>query len=200
MARRHILITSILAMLIILCGCGKSVSKHNVIALKELTKDQREIVDLLSIPSKQEILLFSYDADAEYKDMDVWVEIYKDGELIEPNAGGISMMDGIDAYNGELAIVITQDPDFQWTFIVRDESTIVSSPSEPNTNYDASFARGYGPMSGSATIEDGKEIILYTSIFSENSIRPIGGQDIAEEPELLRDYPYAHIIKCRFSE
>ena len=87
MVRKLACITILLAVLMSLCGCGRT-PKKNTVAPKALTKDQQDIVDLLSHNSKQELLFFTYRADAEYKDMDVWVEIYKDGELIEPNAGG----------------------------------------------------------------------------------------------------------------
>lgn len=200
MGRRHVLIAAILVLLIGLCGCGKTVSKQNMIAPKELTEDQREIVDLLSIPSRQEILIFSYDADAEYKNMDVWVEIYKDGELIEPHAGGISMMDPLDHFKGDLAVAITQSPDFQWTFIVSEGGSRVTSASEYAPHMDE-MGRAFGPILDPVNIEDGEEIILYTSVFSaDNTMRVFDEKTLEEEPERLKEYDYAHIIKCRFSK
>jgi hypothetical protein len=199
MARKLVCITVLLVVLVSLCGCGKA-PKNNTVAPKELTKDQQEIVDILSSNNAQELLFFKYRADAEYKDMDVWVEIYKDGELIDPNAGGISMMDGLAAYSGELAIVITQNPDFQWTFIVYDDGVHATNRSEPAPHID-SLGRMFGPILDPVTIEDGKEIILYTSVFSsDDAMRTYDAQTLEEYPESLQDYDYAHIIKCKFSK
>lgn len=147
--------------------------KTNAIGPKDLTEDQQEILDLLQGDSKQEITIFSYDTDAEYTDFEAWVEIYKDGELINPHAGGIHMMSPLDHFQGDLAIAITQDPDFQWTFIIRDGNTKATSASESAPHMDA-MGRAFGPILDPVAIEDGKEIILYTSVFSsDNVLRPM---------------------------
>ncbi len=168
---------------------------------KELTEDQKEIVDLLSMPTKQEIMIFTYHADAKYTDVEAWVEIYREGELIDPHGGGIHMIgDGDKAQTGELAIVITQNPDFQWTFIVSKNGSQVTSTGESGQHMDA-MGRAYGPILDPVAIEDGKEIILYTSVFSsDGSMQVFDAQILQEEPERLKEYDYAHIIKCKFSE
>jgi hypothetical protein len=64
---------------------------------------------------------------------------------------------------------------------------------------DDSLARGYGPINEPIEIVQKQEIVLYLSIYSENSIRAIGDiQEYGEKPELLSDYPYVQMIKCRF--
>jgi len=200
MTRKHILMAAILVLLISLCGCGKMVSKKNTIAPKALTEDQQEIVDLLSSNNKQELLFFTYHADAQYQAVDVWVEVYKDGALIDPHAGGISMMSPLDHFQGDLAVAITQNPDFQWTFIVKDGSSKVTGASESAPHVDA-MGRAFGPILDPVAIEDGKEIILYTSVFtSDNVLNAYDAQMLEEEPERLKEYDYAHIIKCKFSK
>jgi hypothetical protein len=219
MPRKIVLIITSCMILLALAGCGAksapktdvtgttpqtdvtdSKTKTNFIGPKPLTEDQQEIVDLLQGDSKQEITIFSYDADAEYTDFEAWVEIYKDGELITPHAGGIHMMSPLDHFQGDLAIAITQKPDFQWTFIAKEGGTIVSHTSDPAPHMDT-MARAFGPIPDPVVIEDGKEIILYTSVFSsDNVLNSYDSHTLEEKPERLKEYDYAHIIKCRFSK
>ncbi len=170
---------------------------HNTIAPKVLTKREKELIDLLS-GTDEEIYLFSYKADQEYTQIDFWVEIYKDGVLIDPNAGGFGMIpQETDAeHTGTLAVSISHTPDYRWRFSLKG----ISSTSEPNTNYPPDAARGYQPLVKPIEIEDNKEIILYTSVFSTGSFAAYDNQTYAEQPELLQRYPYAHIIKCKFSK
>ena len=201
MAKKHIPIAAVLILILLFSGCGKPVSRQNIIAPIELTEDQQEIVDLLSSNTKQELLFFTYQVDAEYRAMDVWAEVYKDGELVEAHAGGISMLDPQDRFQGDLAIVITQNPDFQWTFVVKEGGSKATSTGQSDLHIDAMGGRAYGPILDPVAIEDGKEIILYTSVFSsDNVLRTYDAQTLEEEPERLQQYDYAHIIKCRLSK
>jgi hypothetical protein len=58
------------------------------------------------------------------------------------------------------------------------------------------------------TLKDGtrhefanKEIVLYTALYSDGGIRAMGDlQAYIEQPELLAEYPFAHLIKCRFEQ
>ena len=182
-------------------GCsGATERQANTIGPKTLAQEQKDLVGLLS-DSQQEILLFSYAADAQYKDIDVWVEIYRDGVLIEPRAGGIHQISDIEQpHTGEMAVIITQTPDFQWKFALSEGSGKVSSMSDPSPHY-LSSTRGYGPVTQPVAIEDGKEIVLYVSVFTdENSIHTLDEQAFVNQPELLKQYAYAHIIKCKFSK
>lgn len=180
---------------LIMSGCS---AEKNVIQTKELTKDQQDIVDLL-ITTDHEILLFSYNTEESYKSYEFWVEIYKDGELIEPRASGITgYYDEAKPFSGELAIIINQTPDFKWTFVLNQDGSRISSVGEPSPHY-LEAARVYGSITSPQTIEDGKEIILYISVFSDGEIRTYDPEEYTERPELLADYPYAHVIKCRFS-
>lgn len=170
---------------------------HNTIAPKVLTKKEEEMIRLLS-DSEQEIYLFSYNADKEYRQLDLWVEIYKGGVLIDPDAGrfGITFQETDRDLTGTLAVTITHTPDYRWRFSTKG----ASSSSGPNTNY-LSEARGYQPITQSIEIKDNNDIILYTSVFSSGlMIAAYDTQTLSEHPEFLKQYPYAHIIKCKFSK
>ncbi|MEG6513116.1 hypothetical protein [Desulforamulus ruminis] len=69
--------------------------------------------------------------------------------------------------------------------------------SETSTYY-TSGGRLYGPEANRASIENGKEIVLYRSLFSDKGGNIYNAQEYAERPELLEEFPYAHIIKCKF--
>ena len=132
--------------------------------------------------------------------MEFWVEIYENGLLVDRPSGINSLSDEARAFDGQLAILITQNSGFQWTFTAS-ENGKVSHTSEPIVaDYDT-FGRAYGPIDEPVTIEDGKEIVLYTSIFSSGGISAYDDKQIyIEQPELIEEYPYVQIIKCRFTK
>ena len=169
---------------------------HNTFAPKALTKSEIELIRLLS-DAEQEIYLFSYNADKDYRHLTLWVEVYKDGALIDPNAGGLDIIfqETDKALTGTLAVTVTHTPDYRWRF----GCSSASSTSAPNTNYLPDAARGYHQIQQAQTIEPGKEIILYQSMFSEDSTVGFIAQTFLERPELLQAYDYVHLIKCKFS-
>ncbi len=197
--RKFALLSTLLVLSLVLASCSFStIIPKNEIAPKELTKDQQKIVSLLN--QKAEILFFDYNTIEKYKNFDVWVEVYKDGKLVSPHAAQFSMRgDGEKTWNGELAIVITHVPDFMWTITSRDGASSTSVESEPSPYYGTN-ARAYGPINEPVEIIADKGIILYTSVFSnKDTMAAYGAQEYEERPELLKEYDYAHIIKCRFS-
>ncbi|MFA9381872.1 MAG: hypothetical protein ACERKO_12525 [Acetanaerobacterium sp.] len=194
--------TRILAILcaavLLLCSCAP-IQPQNAISPKALTKDQQDIVDLLG--ADQEIALFSYHTQEQYLRFDVWLEIYEDGELMNAHAAGLSLMaDEPKSWDGDLAMSVVQTPDFQWTFTKMQDGSRTSSTSEPIPAPGENLGRAYGPITAPATIEDGKDIILYTSLFSSDDVLSVYAEEEYEKrPELLKEYAGAHVVKCRFS-
>jgi len=190
---------------ILLVGCmfgcsNRIVSLKDEIAPKELTDDQKEIVELLLI-NKQEILFFDYKTQEPYKSAEFWVEIYQEGVLVSRPAGLHRVSNEFEELNGNLAVLITQNPGFQWLFNMNGASHVNSVP----IFVDDSLARGYVPLGGPIAIQDGKEIVLYISVFSfpkEGAMLAMYSdlQRYAGHPELIKDYPYVHLIKCKFSK
>ncbi len=182
-----------------LTGCSKEAEVYkNKIQPKTLTQDQEEIVDLLS-DNQQEILLFEYKTEEAYKSLEFWVEVYSGGTLVG-RPSGVSLQDSeAKPLVGQLAVKICHDAGTGYTFTVsqdgaRSSHTGIAAPADEEP-----FARGYGPVDTPVEIEAGKEFILYTSIYSNGNISSYSDmQRYVEEPELLRDYPYVHLIKCRF--
>ncbi|HWR24434.1 MAG TPA: hypothetical protein VN366_13230 [Feifaniaceae bacterium] len=203
-AVKRITVLFLCAACFLLTSCGlmeevpvfESKPAHNSIGPKALTKKEKELIGLLS-GTDQEIYLFSYKADKEYRRIDFWVEIYKDGVLIDPHAGGFGMVpEETEAeHTGTLAIFISHTPDYRWRFSLEG----MSSASEPNANY-ISGGRGFAQMFQPVEIEPDKEIVLYQSVFSDGPIAVFDEQEFVEHPERLSPYPYAHLIKCKFSK
>ncbi len=202
-AKRFMRLSLCAALLCLLTACSlieefpvfEAKPAHNTIVPKALTKREKELIDLLS-DSEQEIYLFSYNADQEYRQLDLWVEIYKDGVLIDPNAGGFGIIfqEADKDLTGTLAVTVTHTPDYRWRF----ECSGATSISEPNTNYLPEATRGYQQIQQPQTIELGKEILLYQSMFSNDSTGFIA-QTFLERPEMIQSYDYVHLIKCKFS-
>ena len=108
--------------------------------------------------------------------------------------------DGINLGESTLAVTVSHTPDYRWKFSLKQDGVIgVSHTSEPNTNY-MSGGRGAAQMFSPVEIEAEKEIVLYYTAFNNGPIGVYDGQELVEQPELLQRYPYAHIIKCKFSK
>ncbi|MDR0424463.1 MAG: hypothetical protein LBH39_03255 [Clostridiales Family XIII bacterium] len=170
----------------------------NEISPKKLTTNEQEIVDLLSSDT-QEILLFDYKTEDAYKTVSFWVEFYENGELIDRPSGIESYNDEAKPQDGQLAVLITHDEGVTWAFTKDEDGSRTSHTGEILEIDYASLARGYRPINNPVEIEAGKEIVLYTSIYSNDGISLFSDmQRYIEEPNLLSGYPYVQIIKCRF--
>jgi hypothetical protein len=203
--KKKLAILSAVLALFVLASCGQSVVvPTNTISPADLTDDQQDIVELLSIPSQNEILLFDFDIDDSYRSIEVWVELYENGEQSDRMAMLHTV--GHDTVNisgkGRLAIMIRHDPELNWTlFLSYDGSRSSYSTSEGyEIDLDPGWGRASGPMSGSAAIEDGKEIVLYSSVYNEGGLAAYDAQYYQEHPEVLGGYAFAHLIKARFSK
>lgn len=189
-------------MTITACSSTKPVSPKNAIAPAELTAEQQKILDLLSVPNDQEMMIFDFSTEESYRSFEVWVEVYQDGEVIDRPAGVNIRSGTAQKLNGYLAVIISiSDNNYQWTLSVIENGAKSSHIGATQIDIGSGFGRAYGPMNGSVNIEDGKEIIIYSSTFQEANVphAAYDEQTLMERPELLNDYPYAFLIKCKFS-
>ena len=140
-----------------LTACNRDGISENEIASAKLTAEQQEIVDLLT-NDKQEILLFDYRTKETYNRMEVWVEVYQDGILIDRPTDISTGNDEAYQHKGRLAIDISQNPDFQWAITIDNTVTRSThrSTDTPGAAIDPALARVYGTMTGGAVIESGK--------------------------------------------
>jgi hypothetical protein len=189
-------------MLFTSCNSAKPGDTKNTIMPAELTSDQQEIIDLLSIPNKQEPMLFDFNTEETYSGFDVWVEVYENGELIDRPVGVSFHNDTAKTLNGKVAVIIQQnEANYQWSLSVVEDGALYSHVGTAELNLDSTNGNAYGPMNDPASIEAGKEIIIYSSTFAETNTphRAYDEQTLQEQPELLKEYPAAFLIKCMFS-
>ena len=188
---------------LLLAGCSGSPEETkapvNTLQVAELTEEQKEIVDLFR-NDQQELQVYSYQTEEAFKSVDVWLEIYKDGELVEPRSGGItSLSDEPKALKGKIAVIISQNPDYQWTFSISQGMGKASSRSKESPHYLTS-GRAFGPIGGVQQIKDGQEIVLHASIFSDSDGFSFSPQRFMDDPGIVKNYPYVHLIKAKFSK
>ena len=162
----------------------------------QLTADQQELITLLSRPD-QEILLFEY-TDHVFTGIEIWVEIYHYGELIDQR-GGLKTLSDTTLEARPIAITITQpgQNQFQWIISIGGSSQR-GTPWAAEHNY---MARAFGPITEPVAVIDGQEILLYISRFTTgNTLSAMGDlQWYLENPETLAEYTYVHLIKARFT-
>ncbi len=182
-----------------LTGCTQLMPPHkNEVAPTTLTEDQQEIVDLLT-DNNNELLLFDFKTQDAYKSVEFWAETYENGVLIDKPSGVNTSNDEAKPLDGRAAVVISRDSGVRWSFTLTYNGAKYSHESEA-VEIDETLARAFGPVSSPVAIESGKEIVLYTALYSHGDIRTPGDeQEYVTRPELLAEYPLAHLIKCRFT-
>ncbi|MDR0935553.1 MAG: hypothetical protein LBM98_02590 [Oscillospiraceae bacterium] len=182
------------------CSAAPTRVKNSVSPLDQ-TSEQREILDLLTT-DKQEHYVFSYDSDAAYKEVALWVEFYEKGELLyKPGSFAMSSTDG-ELRSGNIAVSILHNPAYTWTLVLSDKVGHASqsiTPEDwegvPPPDLSETLGRMHGQMNSPEEISAGKEILLYQSLFSNSGVmRSYDGN-----PEQLKDYDYAYLVKCKFS-
>jgi hypothetical protein len=164
-----------------------------------LTAEQQVVIDLLSAPNL-EMLIFDFNTNEAYKGVELWVETYKNGELIDRPAEVNIFSDNEKSWAGQFAIVINRNPYYQWTLSIIENGGRYSHVSTKEITVEPAAARSCGPIDAPVQIVDGEETIIYRSLFSMGSIRAYDCQTLQERPELLDDYPYSHLIKCKFTK
>ena len=181
---------------------SRPASIKNSIAPSKLSTDQQDIIDLLLISGKQELCIFDFITDKPYRGIDVWVEVYKDGEIVERPAGISVYGDTAEKRDGRVAIVSDENNSaYQWTLSVLEDGGKSSHIGTTQINIEPPLARFYGAMVEPVNIEDGKEIIIYSALFSgESIVLAFDCETLEARPELLKEYPYAHLVKCKFTQ
>ena len=189
--------------MILLIGCS---NQQSTIGPAELTASQQEVINLLSLSQGQEILVFDFQTVETYKNMEFWVAVYEYGVLVDNIPAGLAMQsDEGSLFEGQLVITIDHShnrDNFSWRFVLTNKnggrSSSYGSLQVPNA---ATMGHSFGPIIEPVTIQENTEFVLHISKFSQDGFRVYNDehQIFLEQPQLLERYPYAHIIKGRFS-
>ncbi|MCL2446111.1 MAG: hypothetical protein FWD06_05040 [Oscillospiraceae bacterium] len=191
-------------MAMFLAGCS---SPQNHIRPANLTSEQRDLLDFITTHNS-EILLFDFATSKPFETIEFWLETYEYGVLVDSiHSVHVTSFQEFNrgTLEGQLAVLINSNRengnlDFQYTFIVELDGTRAHHTVQSSTAGDDALWGISSAVSEPVYIQNGSEIILYLSKFSGDGLRTIGDlQDFAQQPELLAEYPYVHMIKARFS-
>lgn len=189
---KRIICIVLLLTLICFSGCNNN-KPQNYITPKSLSEENENDSNLE----------FEYNTVDTYKNIDFWIEVYKNGTLVDSRVAGKNFIYNEDkALDGETVITIENTPDFEWTITCTEgdyKGTDVSEQIENKTDYKSG---GYSSITEPIEIENEKEIILYASVFSEDSkiIKSFGDLQNILSSGFLDDYDFSFLIKCKFSK
>jgi hypothetical protein len=196
------ILIALLISLLTACSTNGSNDQSNTIRLVELSAEQQEIIDLFTYSIHQEAMLFDFITKDIYRNLEVWVEVYENGKLVEKPVGVSKHNDEDTKLNGRIAIIFNQiDNTYNWSIsVVVDRSASNHNGSSDIIN-DIGFGRAYGSIRNPVNIEANKEIIIYSATLQHTNVlhNAYSEQALQEQSELLEEFPYAYLIKVKFS-
>ena len=200
--KKHRKLSAIILVGILLVGvaaCGsKTKTPKDYAAPAVLSAEQQRVLDAVST-DKQEYMLFDFTTESTYKRVEFWVETYENGSLADAKLAAADISyDTARPVSGTLSAIISHNTEYVWTLVYSGSGGKVFQTGEPSEKY-LTEAKAYGRLNGAVEIENGKEIILYACVFSEDTA--IEAFDIRQfqDARELEKYEYAHVLKCRFS-
>ncbi|MCG8501536.1 MAG: hypothetical protein MJB12_14180, partial [Firmicutes bacterium] len=166
--KKIISILSCVLITISIIGCTSlSVSKDsytNKIYHTELTEEEQNIIDLIGVGS--DINIYEYVIDDTYKSLSIWLETYKNGELLSDTKSRASMSIGVDPDNklkkGKIAVIVDTTSNYQWR-ISHQHANGLSSHSfttENDFETNSKFSVGSGELNEPVEITSETEIVL----------------------------------------
>ena len=213
-------------------GCtstSQNVSKDsytNKIYHAELIEEEKNIIDLIGVES--DINIYEYAIDDTYKSIFIWLETYKNGELLSNTKPGFSILSistGVYSENnlkkGKIAVVVDRTSDYkdyknyQWRISHQhaNGSSYKWTISHPHANHsfttendfetNSKFSVGMGGLTEPVEIKPEVEIVLDKCLFlfdDRNSMPMYHNQYYVENPEALKEYDYVYLLKCKFSK
>jgi hypothetical protein len=203
--KRIKIISILIALLISLltaCSTTDSHDQSNTIRLAELSAEQQEIVDIFANSIYQEAMLFDFNTNDSYKNLEVWVEVYENGKLVERPVGVSKHSDEDKKLNGRIAIIFNQiDNAYNWSISIVVNGSSINHNGTSDIINDIGFGRVYGSIKNPVDIEADKEIIIYSATLQHTSIlhNAYSEQALQEQSELLEEFPSAYLIKVKFS-
>jgi len=205
MSKKSIIALLILLAAVLLSGSSCSAESADLrchIQQAVLTHDQHDLLDLLTTPNS-EILLFDFVTYEGFNAVEIWLEVYEYGVLIDTFASLQSYTPYATIGNGHLAAIITYNAEqgsYQWMLVIEQEGNRSSGGLIVTPISSSGLARSYGSIPDAIEIQDNIQIVLYMSKFTNGSLGTIPDmQLLTGQPELLAQYTYAHVLIARFS-
>lgn len=177
---------------------NSNVENKNKIFYSEMTQEEKDIVSLIGVNSN--IAIYDYLVDDTYNSVSIWLETYEDGKLIA--TGGKMSLD-IQEREGRIAINANKNPNYKWILSHENGVGIGSGSFDTKNDFetDSNYSMSYGTSNKPISIDNDKEIILAQYLFEDNdSISVYDNQYYMDHPEVLEEYDYVYLIKCKFSK
>lgn len=197
-----LILAALLAMLCAACTAAPQ-SELQVVPVS-LTQDQQRLLKLMD--GKLEFALFTIDAKTPPSGLTLWVECYEKGVRTE-DAARLAVSGIPDHpelfYDGIAVIYDHQDSPLKWTLVNYKEDSGMASGTGREIVFDSTgMASGHGgTFNQPVTVREGEDILLYTALFTGGGAIYTGRlTEAAENPELLRPYDLAFLVKCRLGE
>ncbi|MCG8485585.1 MAG: hypothetical protein MJA31_19920 [Clostridia bacterium] len=188
-------------------------SYTNKLSHIELTEEEQNIIDLVGV--KSNISIYEYVADDTYKSISIWLEIYKNGELLSNTKSRASMSIGVDPDNklkkGKIIVIVDRTSDYKnykWRILHQhangssSHSFTTENDFETNNNEtDNTFSESIGVSAEPVEIAPEADIVLNTFLFNDaDSMSTYRHQYDVENPEVVKEYDYVYLLKCKFSK
>lgn len=188
----------ILILIFIICitsSCNNQVSLNQIFNTN-LTEEEKDIINLIGV--KSDIEIYSYEVDDTFNNISIWLEIYKDGELISDEN---KMTSQINSNIGKLAVIVDKTSNFEWKISHQDDNSLSSYVFNTENEFETNglFAVGSGTLTDKVQIFNDNDIVLKTFLFEDgNSLSAYNNQYFTEHPEVIKEFDYVYLLKCKF--
>lgn len=196
MKRVLLLLIALSMLFFVSCSGGSGLSSKSYVAPIELTDHEQELVTLMG----SDIRFFTFSTSEDYRSIKGWIEVYKAGELVASEDLFSSFTsDGAQTdFTGNIAVIPDTEGFGGWT--VTATMGGVRSTHHFSDSNDHDFATMTVPLQEKFTVTPDQDICLLTYLCGKESMAPNDGNYLSENPEVIAEYEYVYMIKCRFSK
>ncbi len=173
----------------------------NRISPIELSFTQQDVIHMLS--SDNEFSFFEFETDDAFSEVEFWIEVYRKGNLISKPTAVHTYNDEPAPFNGKISMQAFNNRGIQWALSMSfDDGGEVNHTGDRLRLDDLVVGYVSGQIQEPVTIEDGKEIVLYATnhVWDPYSEAIEDFQAYITEPEIMEEFPYVHILKCKFTK
>ncbi len=173
----------------------------NQVSPIELSFEQYDVINMLS--NNNEFAFFKFETDDAFSEIEFWIEVYQKGTLIRKPSAVYAYNDEPAPFNGKISMQALNNRGMQWTLSMSfDGGGEINQTSDRLRMDDLVVGYVSGQIEEPVTIEDGKEIVLYATnhVLDPYAESIEDFQAYVTEPEIMEEFPYVHILKCKFTK
>lgn len=193
---RKLICILLVGILLISCVSEEEVFDNKIFP-SEISEEEQGIIDLIG--GTTELSIFDFEVFDPFNYVSIWVESYIDG-VYQIDRGKMQSM--LTDSKGQFAIRVDRLKKSDWIISYSNEGRIATSafPIENGFIENSSFAEATSSLSDETEVIDDKEIILKIYLYNKNgSISVYNTEMYLKDTNLLKEYEYAFVVKCKFS-